>query len=316
MENWPERYKLIEIRKKSAADTEFWRNRDQYLNLTAEVAVDKADHDELPRWQRTTAFAAAVGLTVDRAVITGRAAARLWGISVLSRNPTVELMYLDGKQPAAKRYWPPGVFFHRGNLRREEVFEEHGLRVTLPTRTLRDVAARHGVLEGLVSIDSARRWWPHAPKEFLIQELLGGGPFKGIDNVRQALEMSITNSGSALESNARYLILTSGISGIRTMVMQAPIPREGQADPYEVDFLINGWLVVEMDGNFKLDGTTFGKTDDVLRAERAREVYIQNTGKRFVRAGWEHLVEQSDGTVPLVELIKTALRTHPVPAGL
>lgn len=316
MENWPEIYGLIEIRKKSAADREFWCNRDRYLYLTAEVAVDRAQHKELARWKQAIAFAAAVGLTMDRVVVVGRAAARLWGIAVLDKSRTVELMYLDGKQPASKRRWPPGVLFHRGNLRSDEVFEEHGLRVSLPTRTLRDIAAHHGVLEGMVSMDSARRRWPHVTEEYLTQVLLGGGHFKGIGNVRQAIKLSISNSGSALESNARYLILTSGISGITTLEMQARIPREEEGKYYEVDFLINGWLVVEMDGSFKLDGTTFGKTDDMLRAERAREIYIQNKGRRFIRAGWEHLAEQADGTVPLVELIKKALRTHPVPSHL
>lgn len=314
VENWPETYGLIEIRKKTAAETEFWRNRDRYLNLTAEVAVDRAAHEELAPWKQAVAFVAAVGLTVDRAVVTGRAAARLWGIGVLDNSRTVELMYLDGKQPSSKRHWPRGVVFHRGNLRSEEVFREHGLRVSLLTRTLRDIAARHGVLEGLVSMDSARGKWPHLTREFLTQELLGGGRFKGMDNVRETIRLSIPDSGSPLESKARYLILTSGIPGIRNVEVQARIMR-GDGRYYDVDFLINGWLVVEMDGRFKLDGTTFGETDEVLRAERAREVYLQNTGLRFIRAGWEHLTARRDGTVPLLELIEQALRTHPVPAG-
>ena len=50
-----------------------------------------------------------------------------------------------------------------------------------------------------------------------------------------------------------------------------------------MDLLINGWLIVEIDGDVKYDGETYGRTDDVIRAERSREKALQNTGRVVVR---------------------------------
>ena len=315
MENWPRKFELIEIRKKSHTDQEFWADQGRYYHLTAEIAVAREKFDGLESWERSLALCASVGLTVDRAVVAGRAAAQLWGIKVLTWDRTVELMHTDGKQAGAAGTWPPNVHHRRCNLRSDEVHEEHGLRVTLATRTLRDIAAHHGVLEGLVAIDNARSQWPHLTEEYLRKELVEGARFNGIGNVREAIALSVPNAASPLETKARYLIVTSELPGVRTIETQAQISRGPDAGHFDVDLLINGWLVIELDGRFKLDGTTFGKTDAALRAERNREVFIQNTGKRFIRAGWEHLEPQSDGEIPLLTMIADALRTHIVPAA-
>lgn len=312
MKNWPEIYNLIEIRKTPGSVQEFWQNQARYKKLTAEVAVDKASHQQLPQWEQSRMFATAVGLTADRAVVAGRAAARLWGLQVLSFNPTVELMYLDGKSATSKRYWPPQVIFRRCNLRSDEMVEHYGLRVTRIMRTLRDIAVYHGVLEALVSTDSARRKWPKLTKEYLREGILGGPRFKGVAAIREAIELSETKAESALESKGRYLILKFRHPEIRTIDLQAKI--EGSS--YQVDLLINGWLAIELDGDIKLDGTTFGKTDEVLRKERQREIFIQNTGRLLIRGGWDHLKPQADGKIPLLVRIEDAFRNHPIPTHL
>ncbi|RSZ62411.1 hypothetical protein EAH68_09745 [Corynebacterium hylobatis] len=311
MENWPRKFGLVERRKKTQADQEFWRNQDRYYRVTSEILVAKQSYDGLLTWERRTAVAAAVGLTVDRAVVAGRAAARLWGIDVLSEDRTVELLHTDGKQAGSRRTWPPNVLYRRGNLHAAEVYEEHGMRVTTIPRTLREIAARHGVLEGLVSIDSARTKWPELTRETLTEKLLEGVRFAGKARVREAIELSEPNSGSPLETKARYLIRKADLPGIETVEIQARIDT-GPDEYFLVDILINGWLVIELDGRFKLDGTTFGSTDAVLRGERAREVAIQNTGKMVIRSGWEHLETSEDGQIPLLVRIEAALRSHPV----
>lgn len=312
MKNWPEIYDLIEIRKTAGSVQEFWQNQERYRKLTAEVAVDEESYQKLAHWEQSRMLAAAVGLTADRAVVAGRAAARLWGLQVLSFNPTVELMYLDGKSAASKRYWPPQVIFRRCNLRSDEITKRHGLRVTRIMRTLRDIAVYHGVLDALVSIDSARLKWPELTKEYLKEQILGGPRFKGVAAVREAIDLSETKAQSALESKARYLILKFRHPEIRTIELQAKI--EGSS--YEVDLLINGWMVVELDGAIKLDGTTFGKTDETLRKEREREVFIQNTGRLVIRGGWAHLKPRADGRIPLLVRIEDAFRNHPIPTYL
>lgn len=312
MENWPQTFELIELRKKTQADHDFWHNKGAYRLLTPEVVIPNEIYGDLEEWKRSTALAAAVGLTMDTAVIAGRAAARLWEIDVLSDDPTVELLHTDGKQAGARSTWPPGVHYRRSYLSSSDVTTIHGLRVTTIPRTLRDIAAWHGVLEGVVSMDSIRKKWEGATREYLAGKLLSGAQFAGKTRVREAIALSIPNSASPLESKARYLILRSDLTGIETLEPQGEII-VSPVEEYYVDFLINDWIAVEMDGYFKLDGTSFGRTEEMLRKERAREVAIQNTGRRFIRAGWEHLKPGWDGRIPLLTLIDDALRTHPVP---
>ena len=310
MENWPRKFGLVELRKKTQADQEFWRKQDCYYRLTSEILVAKQSYDGLATWERRTALAAAVGLTVDRAVIAGRAAARLWGISLLSDDRTVELLHTRGKQAGSRSTWPPNVLYRRGNLHVTEVYQEHGIRVTTIPRTLREIASRHGVLEGLVAIDSARLKWPELTRETLQEKLLEGVRFAGKARVREAIDLSEPNSGSPLETKARYLIMKADLPGVETVEIQARVDT-GPDEYFLVDILINGWLVIELDGKFKLDGTTFGSTDAVLRGERAREVAIQNTGKMVIRGGWDHLEAGTDGEIALLARIEAALRSHP-----
>ena len=72
-------------------------------------------------------------------------------------------------------------------------------------------------------------------------------------------------------------------------------------------------LVVEVDGQVKYDGVTYGTpTDQVLREERQREKALQNLGYTVLRIGHADMVPAADGSVPIVDLIVQALarRAH------
>lgn len=161
------------------------------------------------------------------------------------------------------------------------MYVEHGLRVTRINRTLRDICVFEGLTAGVVALDSARHNWPDVPIEQWRDGMLEGPRFKGSAVVREALELSIPNSGSASETRARLLLL--GLTGIASMVAQAPFIDEETGETYYVDFLINGWLILEVDGDVKYDGVTYGKTDEVIRKERRREKSLQNMGKVVMR---------------------------------
>ena len=113
--------------------------------------------------------------------------------------------------------------------------------------------------------------------------MLAGPRFRGARAVREALGLSIPNAGSALESHARVLLVLSDVPGIESIAAQAAIRDPATGETYYVDLLINGWLIVEIDGDVKYDGETYGRTDDVIRAERSREKALQNTGRVVVR---------------------------------
>lgn len=171
--------------------------------------------------------------------------------------------------------------YRYGNLPADRVFGEHGLRVTRIHRTLRDVCVFDGLAAGVVALDSARRTWPDASIEAWSDGMLAGPRFKGAAVVREAIALSIPNSGSVWETRARLLL--QSIPGVNSVVAQARFVDAGTGEVFYVDFLINGWLILEVDGDVKYDGVTYGPTDDVIRAERRREKSLQNTGKVVVR---------------------------------
>lgn len=72
-----------------------------------------------------------------------------------------------------------------------------------------------------------------------------------------------------------------------------------------VDALINGWLVVELDGRLKYDGT-YGAPADVMLAELERQKQLQSLGLTVIRAGWRDVM-----TGKLVSDIRRLLRAHP-----
>lgn len=315
MKNWRKELGLIEVRKMPATDRGFWAEQERYTYLSAEVAIETIMLRELPPWLRAAARAAAAGLTADRAVVAGKAAARLWGIEILGWHPTVELMYAEGRNPGSRRNWPRGVEFRYCQLDEAEVYTAHGLRVTGVLRTLRDITRYHGLLDGVVAMDSARRRWPALTRQRLREELLTVGPYHGKALVKRAIRLSVADAGSPLESKARFLLTEAALPQIAEIQTQARITH--QDGYFEVDLLVNGWLIIEVDGEVKYDGVTFGvKPEKVVLAERRREKLLQNSGKVVLRVGHRDLICREDGGCSFLDLVENALVNFAAPHRL
>lgn len=313
MKNWGKEFNLVQVRRRPAADREFWEGIGRYVYLTAEVAMLRHEYEELPPWEQATAKAAAVGFTVDTAVVAGKSAARLLGIAVLDWEPVVELMYVDGRHPGSRRTWPTGTTFRHAYLNAAETHQVHGLRLTGILRTLRDIACYHGVLDGVVAIDSARQRWPDLTPRLLTAKLTSGPPYHGIRAVRQAIKLSVPDSESTLESKARWLLITAALPGVTTIRTQVRIIYDDRGNYFQVDILINDWLIVEVDGAVKYDGFTYGRTDQIIRDERQREKILQNQGKAVIRVGNADLNIRPDGSCRMFELVNTALANFVAP---
>ncbi|MDR7330713.1 hypothetical protein [Corynebacterium guangdongense] len=242
-----------------------------YHRLTPEIAMLRERFTELPPWDRVRARTLAFGWSADRAVLVSRSAAVIHGLWTLGLDPLVELAYLTrSAPPRSQRH--PYVVYRRSHLHGHEVIDMEGVRVSTVARTLRDVARYHGVIAGVVAIDSARRRFPALPLDGLTM-----GKFFGIGMVRQALELSTGLAESPLESEATALLKLDAEIGRHSIVPQQEVTIGGRR--VRPDNLIDGWLIVEIDGELKYDGHTFGKpTDDVIRAERQREKLLQNAG--------------------------------------
>lgn len=256
--------------------------------LTPEIAVDAAWYEALAPWDRAQTRAIAHGLSADRAVIVASSAARIHKLPVLGAGQTVELCYPNGHAPNY-RTLPRGVYYRRSTLPTTDILELDGYRVTTIARTLMDVARFHGLTAGVVAMDYVMREH-NRDHDWLYQHLTEGRRYPRLNLVRQAISLSDARSESPLESQARIQLWEAGIDDV---VPQATITLDGTE--YRLDFLVNGWIDVEIDGESKYHGAYGLDPGEAIRAERRREKLIQNAGIRVLRFGAADLRRNGDG---------------------
>lgn len=301
MRNWGKELGFVEVRGLT--------DRAGYKLLTAEVAVADRVWEPLAPWDKSAARAFAVGLTMDTAVVCGKSAARLIGIELPGWEDTVEVTYLGKRKPGGRRYWPEGVRFRYRNLDEGSVLEHAGIRLTDTYRTLRDIAVLHGLADGVVALDSARRQWPDVSLATWRSRLLRGPRFKGVGTVRQVLELSVSDSGSPQESLARMRLIIAELPGVHSIRTQARFEAGGRSFP--VDLLINDWLVLEFDGASKYEEGAYGRTTrETLMKEREREVLLLNLGLQLRRVRAKDLKLDEAGWCPMFGIVDDALRGH------
>lgn len=289
--------RYVDLRRLSRRDTHVREQlrTGRLVRLTPEIAVPVAElHNQKP-WERATTRATAFAKAADRATLCSLSAARAHGLSVSSSSPVVELSYVNHLQAPPRKTWPENVRYRRSLVLPEEVADLGGYRATTIPRTVLDVARYHGVEEGVVVMDSAIR--DHGLRlEELAQHLDNLGRARGITQSRRAIELATGLAESPLESLARVKLLQWDNPLVRTVQEQVEVVLP-DGTRVRLDLLVNGWLVGELDGEFKYDGETFGKpADTVLRQERLRENAIQRQGYIVVRFGWLDL--QSNGSGP------------------
>ena len=264
------------------------RSDEHMVAVSALRAISAEVHRGLTSYEKRWLRAAAVAHSHPKAVLTGRAAARLTNMWVVATSEeTVELMLPSGGVPQRSR-WAEGVSYHRGALAPHEIgyIEAYGgFAVTTPIRTAIDIVTRHGFAEGIVAFD-----WLLASRKVTRDELRATVDAmrgkKGVAVVRKVLAHAVANSQSPYESYARALLICAGLFP----TTQAPI------GPYLVDLLI-GLVVIEIDGKVKYDGTTYRPVAETLLREREREVQIQNSGYVVRRVKPADLLRDPEGFV-------------------
>lgn len=268
--------------------------------------MDAEAFQKLPLWDKAAARACAVGMTVDKAVISGQSAARLRSLQVLEIEKHVVCYMPGAKLPSAKSKWTKGVIYRSGYLDEQDIEYVQGMRVTSLIFTFWDIARYEGLNAAVVVIDSARRRWPKLTKEHLLQEAsrFRGRPRLGV--LKLAIELSVDCSDSAQETKARLLIQQANLPGIKSFTLQKGIQWSEYGDYYLVDILINDKIVVEIDGRVKYQQNSAVRTEEVIIAEREREKFLTNSGYEVLRISPAQLREK-DGECELITLLRKRL---------
>lgn len=217
----------------------------------------------------------AAAMESNTAILLGRSAARVHGMWVVAATEEkIEITSWSGSAPPSRLR--SGRFVYRYTaLRDDEVSEVDGCRVTRGVRTFVDIARFHGFEEGVVAVDSLLR--QGFTTGMVAAELEKMGRLKKIKVARECLRHANALSESAYESYARALLIAAQISGIEVQV---------EIRGYRVDILIDGWLVIEIDGNVKYDGPD---AERVRQAEFLRQKRVGNEGYYFLRYAPEYI---------------------------
>lgn len=186
---------------------------------------------------------------------------------------------------------------HRHVLRpgdRVETIE--GDRVINLPLALCQVAARFGMVAGLVAMDHALRL-ERCTRDDLVAVVGSGRLRRGLVAARQAVELADGRAESPGESRLRAIVA----AGAFPYEVQANVGGPGAG--YRVDLLIDGRVALEFDGEVKYGGRE-GVT--ALVAEKRREDWIRSRGYAFMRTVWSEL------NFPVA--IRRALHRHVVQA--
>lgn len=309
MKNWQQEFKLINLTKipHSDAETPEAISNGKMTKLTHEVAMDTARYRSLLPWDKAAARAFAVGMTVDKAVIAGQSAARLWGYQTLSIEKTVLCLLPERLRAKSSKRWPAGMKYKNHYLSPRDIREVHGIRVTGAFHTFLDIALEDGVVAAVVTIDSARRQNPSLTQEKLLHSAEGFPRHRGVKAYRRAIELSIPNSDSAQETRARLILHEAKLTGIHKLQVQARFDRS-HSKYFLVDFLINDWIIIEIDGRSKYDAP---ELNEMLIAEREREKYFTNQGFAVLRIDPKQLDESPGQECEFIEILTRTLQQEP-----
>ncbi len=173
----------------------------------------------------------------------------------------------------------PGIRVHRlRTLHPDDLASYQGLPTTAPARTLLDVAARlpGRELEKAVAIVE-REHHVHPP---VFAALLRRNPRRpGSSRLRTVLGLSERPAYTQSEAEEAFLALV----------------RDAEGPPMEVNVRVCGYLV---DFYFRrqrlvveIDGYRFHSSRRPFRADRRRDLVLQNAGYRVARFSWEDLTE-------------------------
>lgn len=246
----------------------------------------------LQHHERRWLMAYAAAMASRGAVACGRSAARLWGMWVVGPDREPVELALPSRGKSAGRV-ARGRVYRRSGMRPDEIDRVDGQLATSPFRTFADIARYHGFAEGLIAADFLMR---HGfTRGQLEAEARCLGRVKGIATVRRCIACAVANSESPYESLARALLIDANLGPLTT---QAPIAG------YFADILIDGWLIIEIDGAVKYSGPD---AERVRQREFQRQKDIGNLGFVFLRFTPEQLRRDPEG---FVAAVRETLASH------
>lgn len=268
------------------------------LRVTTWFAYPAERYKQLPSFRKKIVDIVAMARGTSKAVVAGKSAGRLLGLWVLPpRNESITLVRASKSLPT-KAAQDPRVRYRKMWLPAEHIVEANGVRTTSVARTCVDIARLLSLEEGIMAMDSAlvQKLVSLDEIKAMVQQLSRS---KGIARARIALQHASALAEAAYESYARGILIAEGVG--RQIVAQYSF-----ANGYRVDLCIDDAVIIEIDGNVKYDGTTYGKpVDEVIRAERQREKQIQNLGFVVLRYSPTELLHERQR---MVSEVRAALK--------
>ena len=306
MRDWSGEIEFIRMRTHRAGTPSFRRElrAGSFLLLCPEIAVPAAEFQALPPWEQQAIRAFAVGSGSRKAVLVGKSAARLHGIPVLGNREPATVVLPGGGRPPVKQ-WPAGVQYRRALLPEEQVMEVNGVRVTRIMRTVADVCRYHGLVDGIVAFDHVLTLptMSRGRADALLGDL---GRMRGLGTARRALSLADGRAESPLESWARAQILTADLPEVTSVEPQVPVLGGSR----RVDLMVNGFLVVETDGELKYDGSTGVAPTEQMRRDRERDRELSNAGIPRMHVTYGDLADVVKGESRFIRMLRETLQAH------
>lgn len=285
-----------------------WLNN--HMPLTRSHYINKHVFHRLPWWKRRHVVTTAVSLSVRTAVITGFAAADLYGVATLNleKSARVDLVLPEHRKPPSRQQWSHWVSYRSCHLAAEDVTDIDHISVVTLARLFVDIITLHDELEGLVFIESVlnnekliNNGYDKAYFQTYLRRRKGAW---GISKAQKVLDMALYSIQSPYETLARWLICHEPkLRGVE-IIPQAVIPTM-TADGFKarrLDLLLFGWLAIEIDGRMKYTDAIAAEANmtrgEYIYSERRRETQIQNMGYHFIRLRPEQVERR---LIPLIE---------------
>lgn len=296
--------------------------RAEHIPLTRSQYINKHAFSRLPFWQRRRAVTAAVRRSTKTAVITGFAAADLYGIATLDfkRSMRVDLVLPEHRKPPSRHQWTNWVSYRSCHLPTEDITEINNTPVVTLARLFVDIIALHDELEGLAFIESVlnneRLVNNGYDKKYFQSYLTRNKGAWGMRQAQKVLDMALYSIQSPFETLARWLIIKEPRLRGAEVIPQAVIPTM-TADGYKarrLDLLLFGWLAIEIDGQMKYTDAVAAAANmsrgEYIQSERKRETLIQNMGYHFIRLRPNQVVTT---LIPLIEKSRELCPKHKSP---
>jgi hypothetical protein len=190
--------------------------------------------------------------------------------------------------------WCAGVVHHRGRLADDQIVDIDGLRVTIPERSVLDVARTLPFEAAVVAADAAARhptWLDNRADDILEQQRDWAGSVRA----GRVLRFADPRAQTVGESRARVLMARIGLPrpDLQRRICDPAGRLLGITDFYIEEF----GTAVEFDGRVKYGRSLYeadpglGEVDvgGVVWAEKLREDAIRDSGHEMVRLVWREL---------------------------